>query len=476
MHNGTAHKKNYPNYQSLEKTLAFIKKLIIIESFSHLTPNAMHSQHTIQNPIQWFRHSAPYINTHRGKTFVIMFGGEAVAHTDFDRLIHDFVLLHSLGIRLVLVHGARPQIDEALQQANLPTDKFSHLRITPSDAMPHILSAVGAIRLHIEARLSMGLANSPMFGARIDAVSGNFITAQPYGVRNGIDHQMTGEVRSIDDAAIHHNLSHNHIVILSPIGFSMSGDVFNLSAEEVAQHTARTLKADKLIFLGEDALYQHGKLIRELTTTQAQTLLDEHDDLDDEIRRFLACAIRVSDVVERTQILPFAKDGALLEELFTRDGLGTMITRTPYDKIRPAVMSDVVGLLALLKPLEDAGILIKRPQERLESDIEHYTIIERDGMVVGCAALYQLDDDSAEIASIAIHPNYRGGSRGDDLLKFIETQAKNAGFSKLFALTTHTSHWFIEHGFFETNVLALPQARQARYHNGRNSKIFIKHL
>lgn len=436
----------------------------------------MHSPNPSQNPIQWFRHSAPYINTHRGKTFVIMFGGEAVAHADFDRLIHDFALLHSLGIRLVLVHGARPQIDDALSKINLPTDKSSHLRITPPAAMPHILASVGAIRLHIESRLSMGLANSPMFGSRIDAVSGNFIIARPYGVRDGIDHQMTGEVRSIDDTAIRHNLSHNHIVILSPIGFSMSGDVFNLSAEEVAQHTARTLKADKLIFLGEDALYQHGKLIRELTTAQAQTLLDGDDDLDEQMKRFLACAVRVGDVVERTQILPFAKDGALLEELFTRDGLGTMITRTPYDKIRPAAMSDVLGLLTLLKPLEDAGILIKRPQERLESDIEHYTIIERDGMVVGCAALYPLDDESAEIASIAIHPEYRGGSRGDDLLKFIENQAKKAGLTKLFALTTHTSHWFIEHGFFETDVSSLPPARQARYHNGRNSKIFIKHI
>lgn len=435
----------------------------------------MNSTHTTQNPIQWFRHSAPYINTHRGKTFVIMFTGEAVAHADFDRLIHDFALLHSLGIRLVLVHGARPQIETALQQACLPTDTINHTRITSADAMPHILSVVGAIRLQLEARLSMGLANSPMFKSRIDVVSGNFITARPYGVRLGIDYQMTGEVRSVDSDAIHHNLSCNHIVILSPIGFSATGEVFNLAAEDVARHAAIALKADKLILLGENSVHKDGKLVRELTTEQATTLLNEPN-LDAQIQRFLQCAIGVSGVVERTQILPFDKDGALLEELFTRDGLGTMITHTPYDNIRHATLGDMVGLLALLKPLEDAGILIARPQARLEADIEHYAVIERDGMVVGCAALYPLDEHSAEIASVAIHPDYRGGSRGDDLLRFIEQQAKLAGFTQIFALTTHTSHWFIEHGFCETQVQALPPERQARYHNGRNSKIFVKSL
>lgn len=431
--------------------------------------------HTAQNPIQWFRHSAPYINTHRGKTFVVMFGGEAVAHEEFDRLIHDFALLHSLGIRLVLVHGAKPQIETALHNANLPSIAQNGVRITPSEAMPHILSAVGAIRLQLEARLSMGLANSPMFGSRIDAVSGNFITARPFGVRHGVDHQMTGEVRGVDVDAIHHNLTHNHIVILSPIGFSATGEVFSLSAEDVAEHASIALQADKLILLGEEPLYNQGALVREITTKQAHALLDDNS-LSDEIRRFLGCAIRVSDVVDRTQILPFAKDGALIEELFTRDGLGTMIARAPYDQIRQAHLGDVVGLLALLRPLEEAGILIQRPQYRLEADIEHYTVIERDGMVVGCAALYPLDEHCAEVASIAIHPDYRGGSRGDELLEFIESRARSEGFTRLFALTTHTSHWFIEHGFIETAVSSLPTSRQARYDNGRNSKIFVKSI
>lgn len=431
--------------------------------------------HITQNPIQWFRHSAPYINTHRNKTFVIMFGGEAVIHEKFDRLIYDFALLHSLGIRLVLVHGANPQIKTALRTANLSDDIINTVRITPLTAMPHILSAVGAIRLQIEARLSMGLANSPMFGARIDAVSGNFITARPFGVRHGIDYQMTGEVRGVDVDAIHYNLAHNHIVILSPIGFSVTGEVFSLSAEDVAKNVAVALQADKLILLGKEALYHQENLIRELTTKQAQALLD-HSDSNDEIHRFLSCANWVSNVVERTHILPFAKDGALIEELFTRDGLGTMITCTPYDKIRPAHLGDVVGLLNLLKPLEEAGILIPRPQYRLEADIEYYTVIERDGMVMGCAALYPLDETCAELASIAIHPDYRGSSRGDDLLQFIEARAKQDGFISLFALTTHTSHWFIEHGFVETDVFALPADRQIRYNNGRNSKILIKHL
>lgn len=268
---------------------------------------------------------------------------------------------------------------------------------------------------------------------------------------------------------------HNHIVILSPIGFSVTGEIFNLSAEDVAMHTALALQADKLILLGEKPLYDNGNLVRELTANDATALLQKTK-FSDEICRFLRCAIDVDGVVERTHIIPFAKDGALIEELFTRDGLGTMVTRTPYDKIRTARLSDVLGLMALLKPLEDADILIKRPKSRLEADIDQYAVIERDGMVIGCAAMHLLDEQSAEIASIAIHPDYRGGSRGNDLLQFIESCAKANGCCRLFALTTHTSHWFVEHGFTQTDVHALPLTRQTHYHNGRNSKIFVKSI
>lgn len=429
-------------------------------------------------PVHWFRNSAPYINTHRGKTFVIMFGGEAVARDGFSTLIHDFALLHSLGIKLVLVHGARPQVEQNLIKQGLDTNIHDDVRITPKQAMPALLEAVGSIRLQIEAQLSMGLANSPMHGSRIDAISGNFVTARPFGVRDGVDYQMTGEVRSIDVAAIRHNLNNNHIVILGPTGFSVTGEIFNLLAEDVALQTAVALGADKLIFLGEEdgIISRDGRLLREMIPNEVDRLLRDRND-QEEITHFLRCAAAACrEGVHRTHIISYAKDGALIEELFTRDGSGTLVSHDPYEEIRRATVNDVIGLLELLKPLEEQGILIRRTQERLEQEIEYYNVIERDGTILGCAALYPLDEQSAEVASLAIHPDYRKGSRGADLLAFLEQQARSHGRHQLFALTTHTAHWFVEQGFNEVSVDDLPAERQAMYDHSRNSKVLKKQL
>lgn len=427
--------------------------------------------------VHWFRNSAPYINTHRGKTFVIMFGGEAVNHPNFSNLIHDFALLHSLGIKLVLVHGARPQIEKNLTGTGITSPLHHDIRVTPREAMPAILQAVGSIRLQIEAQLSMGLANSPMFGSRIDAVSGNFVTARPFGVRDGVDYQMTGEVRAIDVDAIKNNLLHNQIVILGSMGYSATGEVFNLLGEDVALSAAVALSADKLIFLGEETgINDHGRLLREMIPNEVDRFLRDRD-LNCEINYFLYCAGKACrEGVHRTHIISYAKDGALLEELFTRDGSGTLISHDPYEEIRHAEIDDVVGLTELLAPLEAEGILVPRSRERLEQEIDNYSVIERDGMILGCAALHQLDDSSAEVACVAVHPDYRKGSRGADLLAFLEQQARSHGLQKLFVLTTRTAHWFVEQGFVEVDAAALPEARLKQYHNGRNSKVFEKLL
>ncbi|MBO1531931.1 amino-acid N-acetyltransferase [Psychrobacter sp. F1192] len=427
--------------------------------------------------VHWFRNSAPYINTHRGKTFVIMFGGEAVNHPNFNTLIHDFALLHSLGIKLVLVHGARPQIEKNLEEIGVTSPLHKDIRVTPRKAMPSILQAVGAIRLQIEAQLSMGLANSPMYGSRIDAVSGNFVTARPYGIRDGVDYQMTGEVRSIDVDAIKNNLLHDHIVILGSMGYSATGEVFNLLGEDVALSAAVALNADKLILLGEEAGINDGeRLLREMIPNEVDRFLRDRD-LNSEINYFLHCASNACrQGVHRTHIISYAKSGALLEELFTRDGSGTLISHDPYEEIRHANIDDVVGLTKLLAPLEEQGILVARSRERLEQEIDNYSVIERDGMILGCAALYPLDDDSAEVACVAVHPEYRNGSRGNDLLAFLEQQARSHGLDKLFVLTTRTAHWFVEHGFAEVDASALPKSRQVQYDNSRNSKVFQKTL
>ena len=443
-----------------------------------LSPDTMTEQY-----VHWFRNSAPYINAHRGKTFVLMFGGEAVNHDNFRNIIHDIALLHSLGIKLVLVHGARPQIDENLIEYDLTTPFHEGLRITTREALRCVLDAVGSIRLEIEALLSMGLANSPMYGARIDAVSGNFITARPYGIRHGVDYQLTGEVRSVDIEAIQKNLDNRHIVVLGPTGYSTTGEVFNLLGEEVAVKTAKALKADKLIFLGEKEgiADEADRLLRELIPNEVDQYLRDKT-IDTELLRHMSGASEACrGGVRRVHIISYARDGALLQELFTRDGSGTLISHDPYEEIRTADIDDVVGLIELLRPLEEDGILVRRSRERLETEIGQFAVIERDGMIVGCAALYPLptqpdEPPAAEVACVAVHPSYRSSNRGAELLDYLEARARSKGIQQLFVLTTRTAHWFIEQGFEPASVNALPDARQAMYNYQRNSQVFFKNL
>ncbi|MEB3754506.1 amino-acid N-acetyltransferase [Acinetobacter sp. MD2(2019)] len=446
----------------------------ILTSESHQTTDYLH----------WFRHSAPYINAHRGKTFVIMFEGEAILDPNFQHIIHDIALLHSLGIRLVLVHGARPQINRNLQAQQLTTPFHANRRVTTREALPCVLGAVGSIRMQIEALLSMGLANSPMYGARIEVVSGNLVTAKPYGIHDGVDFQLTGEVRAVDAASMHRLLEQHNIVILGPTGYSTTGEVFNLLAEEVATRTAIALKAEKLIFLGQQqgVFNAQGKLLREINPQQLDELMLSIKETNPIQALHLKGAKEAAlNGVQRVHLLPFAHDGALIQELFTRDGIGSMVTDAHYEDVRIANIHDVGGLMNLLRPLEEQGILVYRSRERLENEINQFAVIERDGTILACAALYPIpvgnnEVTSAEIACVAVHPSYRKSNRGSQILQFLEAQARSQGIQQLFVLTTRTAHWFLEHGFSAATVDDLPNARQALYNYQRNSLVFKKFI
>ncbi|KMU99069.1 MULTISPECIES: amino-acid N-acetyltransferase [Acinetobacter] len=443
------------------------------------------SQSTTLQYVHWFRHSAPYINAHRNKTFVIMFDGEAVLHDNFQHIIHDIALLHSLGIHLILVHGARPQINQNLAASQISTPFHRQRRITTRESLSCVMNAVGSIRLQIEALLSMGLANSPMYGARIDVVSGNFVTAKPYGIRDGIDFQLTGEVRTVDTNAIQRHLDSHNIVVLGPTGYSTTGEVFNLLAEEVATKTAIRIKADKLIFLGKQhgLLNTDGQLQREVQPSQLDAyIMQDAQDLPSELSLQLRAAQEASmNGVNRVHLISYAHDGALLEELFTRDGSGTLITDAHYEDVRMATIQDVGGLINLLRPLEEEGILVYRSRERLENEIEQFAVIERDGMILACAALYPIPTTgnelrSAEIACVAVDPSYRKSNRGSQILNYLEDKARSMGIQQLFILTTRTAHWFLEQGFEQSSVDDLPDARQALYNYQRNSLVCKKSL
>lgn len=430
--------------------------------------------------VQWFRNSSPYINAHRGKIFVVSFGGETVADGRFANLAQDCALLHGLGIHLVLVHGVRPQVEQRLNAMDIELRYHRGLRLTDAAALACVKEAVGAVRVEIEALLSMGLAHSPMAGARIRVTSGNFVVAKPLGVRDGVDFGHTGEVRRVDADSIHQQLRDGNVVLLSPLGYSPTGDVFNLSAEEVATATAIALQANKLILLMEEPLRRlsDGMPILQITSDEARAAIARGNLFKPEWEPHILAACEASSAgVDRAHLVDRHVDGAMLLELYTRDGIGTLVSETPYEEMRTATIHDVGGILDLISPLQQSGVLVTRSRERLEMDIDDYLVIDRDGLVIGCAALHVYPEDkTGELACLAVHPNYRNERRGERLLAAVEERANSTPLEAIFALTTRSMHWFLEHGFEQSSLEALPAERRPSYSQARNSKILVKNL
>ena len=430
--------------------------------------------------VRWFRAAAPYVHAFGGRTFVIAFGGEVVKDGSFVELTHDLNLLASLGVRLVLVHGARPQIEAQLRTAGLKTKYVHGMRVTDENALACVKQASGQVRVDIEALLSMGLANSPMANADIRVASGNFVIARPRGVVDGVDMCYTGEVRKVHADAINIRLDDGELVLLSPLGYSPTGEIFNVTLEDVAAETAIALGAEKLIFLMDQPglKAKGGRLLRELTVSDAEKLIRKENQLSDDAKLYLPHAIKAcKGGAARVHLISRHADGALLLELFTHDGVGSMVSRDPLEQLRDATIEDVGGVIRLIEPLEADGTLVKRSRELLEMEISRFGVLEHDHVIVGCAALYPFaDEKAAELACLAVAPDYRDAGGGEQLLKWIEEKAKKLRFKRLFVLTTRAAHWFIEHGFAESGIESLPKQKQALYNYQRRSKVLVKNL
>ena len=429
--------------------------------------------------VQWFRQSTPYVNMHRGKTFVIMLDGDTIASPNFINIISDISLLHSLGIKLIIVYGARVQINELLALHNIETAYHKNIRITDPRTLELVKQAVGKLSYDITARLSLRLPHSPV----LNVVSSNFILAQPIGVDDGVDYMLSGKIRRIETDNIKRQLENDAIVLLGPIAPSVTGEMFNLPFEEIATQVAIKLKAEKLIgFCSTQGILDHNQqVISDLLPQDAASHLNrliKENQYHSSQARFLQAAIDVCRAgVKRSHLLSYEEDGSLLQELFTRDGVGTQLSMENSEDIRIATVRDIPGLLELIHPLEQQGILVKRSREQLEMDIANYTIIDRDGVIIACAALnIYAQENMAEMACVAVHPDYRNSSRGDILLAEIQKRAKQAGIGKLFVLTTRTVHWFQERGFRLANVEDLPKYKRDNYNYQRKSKILIQSL
>jgi amino-acid N-acetyltransferase len=423
---------------------------------------------------RWFRDSTPYISAHRGKTFVVLVGGDALAHDNLPNIVHDLALLHVTGVRIVLVHGARPQIDEALPESRFHTYGDVTRRVTERAMMPAIIGACAQLRARLEALFSTGLPSTPLHNTDIQLASGNLLVARPIGVLDGIDHGHTGQVRGVYVRAIHAYLDAGSIVLLSPVGYSPSGATYNLAAEEVAERVAVALKAAKLIaFDGEPYL----KDLRGRRMTNIKpALLDKalNPATPPQTRsRVLSLVRAVREGVTSGQLIGFADDGALLAELFTANGVGTQVGEHDLRMIRQATAADVRDIAEVIRPLEEAGVLVRRPRSRLEQEVDHFLVAEMDGYVVGCCALYPAGN-VAELACVAVHPSHRGSSIGTRLLAQAEELARERGYQELFVLTTQTRDWFIEQGFVQGDINDLPAPRQQLYNYQRNSQILTK--
>lgn len=439
--------------------------------------------------VPWFRSVAPYIHTHRGKTFVVAVCGEAIAAGKLSLIAQDLALIQSMGVKIVLVHGFRPQVNEQLA-AKGHQPKYSHgMRITDEVALDCAQEAAGQLRYEIEAAFSQGLPNTPMAGATVRVISGNFITARPVGIIDGVDFQHSGLVRKVDTQGIQKALGMDALVLLSPFGFSPTGEAFNLTMEEVATSVATALQADKLIFLTEipgiatdpaQPISEDNPVDTELPLAAAEKLLADLPNAQqptDTAFYLQHCVRACKSGVERSHILPFAMDGSLLLEIYVHDGVGTMVVDEKLESLREATSDDVGGILQLIEPFEKDGTLVKRDRTEIERDVGNYSIIEHDGVIFGCAALYTYaEKNTAEMAALTVSPQVQGQGDGDKLLKRIEQRAKAQGLDSIFVLTTRTMHWFIKRGFVQVDPDWLPEARKRKYNWDRKSQVLIKKL
>jgi len=437
--------------------------------------------------VPWFRSVAPYIHAYRGKTFVVAMAGELIAAGKLNMFVQDLAILQAMGIQLVLVHGFRPQVSEQLRAKGHP-ERFSHgIRITDAVALDSAQEAAGQLRFEIEAAFSQGLPNTPMANAVLRVISGNFLTARPVGIVDGVDFQQSGLVRKVDAAAIRRAIDSGALVLLSPFGFSPTGEAFNLTMEDVATSTALALQADKLVFLTEVPGIREklddpdSPIDTELALADAERLLASlpaPSQPSDTAFYLQHCVRACRGGVERSHILPFAVDGALLMEVYTHDGIGTMVVDEKLESLREATADDIGGILQLIEPFERDGTLVKRDRTEIERDIGHYTVIEHDGVIFGCAALYPFPEaGTGEMAALTVSANVQGQGDGERILKRIEQRARAAGLQSIFVLTTRTMHWFKKRGFQPVDPETwLPEARKRKYNWDRRSQVLVKQL
>ena len=451
--------------------------------FFNQPPVSSLSNSTQSSFVQNFRLSAKYINQFNQNIFVIALSGYVFNESQFEKIAQDINLLHSLNIKVILVYGARPQVESILIKNKIPVRLVKNMRVTSNAALKHVIEVNGAIRIKIEATLST--IKSMSEGMHLS--SGNFLTAMPVGIVDGIDMESTGKIRGVDVEAIKNKLNHHEIVIVSPIGYSPIGQIFNLSYEQTAANIAAAINADKLIYYvdANGILNERGELIPELTSEKAHKLISHIEEKPssesaqnlsyDDFNILKSSLFAIENKIKKVHLINRHIDGSLIEELFTEKGSGTILTELALENFRKATEGDIKDIYRILFPLEKRKILIERDLTQIKEMINQFYVLEHDKKFIGCVSLNSFKE-SLELASFSIEPKYQKLGFGKKLLKFCELEAKKLKYDEIFILTTQSEHWFAENEFKEKSKELMPTFKKETYQSERNSKYLTKKL
>jgi amino-acid N-acetyltransferase len=412
-----------------------------------------------------------YIPRFREKTFIISVDGAIVTDENFANIILDVAVLRSLNIRVVLVHGAAAQIKTLAEEQKVTPSDLSGGGITDAETLKLALTAANRLTHEILEGLS---AND------LRAASSNAIIAHPLGIIQGVDHLFTGKVERVDTELLQTLLAQGIVPVIPPLGFDGDGKTYRVNSDGVAVAVADALKATKLIFITTvDGLIHQGELIRQMLVADLNNLIQKPGFSPEMVSKARHAAAACNAGVQRVHIINGRVDEGLLAEVFSNEGIGTLIYANEYEQIRPAKKKDVRNIQMLTKHSVDTSELVKRTRTMLEKQLNDFYIFEIDRNPVACVALHVYpEQNKGELACLYVNPSHENQGIGQKLIQYAENKAREAGLSELIALSTQAFTYFqSKGGFIEGTPDDLPPARREKYdQSGRNSKVLIKKL
>ena len=414
-----------------------------------------------------------YIPQFREKTFILAIDGAIVTDENFATLLLDVAVLRSLNIRVVLVHGASAQIKLLGQEQNAKPSDLDGAGITDANTLKLALTAANRLTHEILEGLS---AND------LRAASTNVIIAHPMGIIQGVDHQFTGKVERVDTELLQSLLAQGVVPVIPPLGFDGDGKTYRVNSDGVAIAVAEALKAIKLIFItSQDGILVQGRLIRQMPVADLESVLalQKNDIAPEQLSKAIHAVAACKAGVPRVHVINGKVDEGLLAEVFSNDGIGTLIYANDYQQIRRAMKKDVRAIQLLTKQAVEAEELVRRSRAAIEKNLGDYSIFEIDKNPVACVALHVYPEQKkGELACLYVNPLHENRGIGRKLIQFVENKAREMGLSELLTLSTQAFTYFqSKGGFGEGTPDDLPPARREKYEqSGRNSKVLVKKL